>query len=70
MSRRTVNNARLWVWATAVLLMGVGRVAPAGDRATVLHLLVLDHESLTYYHHGAQRRLTDVHGHVIMKIIA
>ena len=37
--------------------------------ATVLHLLGLDHEKLTYYHNGAQRRLTDVHGHVIQKII-
>ena len=38
--------------------------------ATVLHLLGLDHEKLTYYHNGIQRRLTDVHGHVIRKILA
>jgi hypothetical protein len=38
--------------------------------ATVLHLLGLDHEKLTYYHNGAQRRLTDVHGHVIKNILA
>jgi hypothetical protein len=38
--------------------------------ATVLHLLGLDHESLTYYHNGAQRRLTDVHGRVIKQILA
>jgi hypothetical protein len=38
--------------------------------ATVLHLIGLDHESLTYYHNGAQRRLTDVHGHVIRKVLA
>ncbi len=38
--------------------------------ATVLHLLGLDHEKLTYYHNGAQRRLTDVHGHVIRGILA
>jgi hypothetical protein len=37
--------------------------------ATVLHLLGLDHERLTYYHNGAERRLTDVHGHVIEAII-
>jgi hypothetical protein len=37
--------------------------------ATVLHLLGLDHETLTYYHNGIQRRLTDVHGHVIKKIL-
>lgn len=38
--------------------------------ATVLHLLGLDHEQLTYYHNGAKRRLTDVHGHVIQTILA
>jgi hypothetical protein len=37
--------------------------------ATVLHLLGLDHEKLTYYHNGAQRRLTDVHGHVIQRLL-
>lgn len=37
--------------------------------ATVLHLLGLDHERLTYYHNGAKRRLTDVHGHVIRDIL-
>lgn len=38
--------------------------------ATVLHLLGLDHEKLTFRHNGADRRLTDVHGHVIKDIIA
>ena len=38
--------------------------------ATVLHLLGLDHERLTYYHNGTARRLTDVHGHVIRPILA
>ena len=38
--------------------------------ATVLHLLGLDHEQLTYYHNGIQRRLTDVHGEVIHGILA
>jgi hypothetical protein len=38
--------------------------------ATVLHLLGLDHEKLTFYHNGTRRRLTDVHGHVIKKILA
>ncbi len=38
--------------------------------ATVLHLLGLDHEKLTYYHNGAKRRLTDVHGHVLNSILA
>ncbi len=38
--------------------------------ATVLHLLGLDHEKLTFYHNGANRRLTDVHGRVIRDILA
>jgi hypothetical protein len=38
--------------------------------ATVLHLLGLDHERLTFRHNGADRRLTDVHGHVIREILA
>lgn len=37
--------------------------------ATVLHLLGLDHERLTFYHNGIQRRLTDVHGHVIRQLL-
>ena len=38
--------------------------------ATVLHLLGIDHERLTYRHNGIDRRLTDVHGHVIQEILA
>ncbi len=38
--------------------------------ATALRLLGLDHEKLTFYHNGIQRRLTDVHGDVIAKIMA
>jgi hypothetical protein len=38
--------------------------------ATVLHLLGLDHEKLTFYHNGIHRRLTDVHGHVIKPVLA
>lgn len=38
--------------------------------ATALHLLGLNHEKLSYYNNGIQRRLTDVHGHVIKQIIA
>ena len=38
--------------------------------ATILHLLGLDHEALTFKHNGIERRLTDVHGHVIKEILA
>ena len=37
--------------------------------ATMLHLIGLDHTKLTYYHNGAKRRLTDVHGRVIREIL-
>jgi hypothetical protein len=37
--------------------------------ATVLHLLGLDHERLTYYHNGAARRLTDVHGKPLVPVL-
>ena len=38
--------------------------------ATVLHLLGIDHEKLTVRHNGANRRLTDVHGHVVRAVLA
>jgi hypothetical protein len=38
--------------------------------ATVLHLLGIDHERLTYYHNGIQRRLTNVHGEVLHELIS
>ena len=38
--------------------------------ATMLHLLGIDHERLTVRHDGIDRRLTDVHGHVLHDILA
>lgn len=38
--------------------------------ATILHLLGMDHEKLTYRHAGRDFRLTDVHGKVVHDIIA
>ena len=38
--------------------------------ATILHLLGLDHERLSFYHNGIERRLTDVHGEVIEGILS
>jgi hypothetical protein len=37
--------------------------------ATILHLLGIDHEKLVYRHNGIDRRLTDVHGHVIKELL-
>ena len=36
--------------------------------ATILHLMGLDHERLTYFHQGRKESLTDVHGNVITAI--
>ena len=38
--------------------------------ATILHLLGIDHEKLTYRHAGRDFRLTDVFGHVAKEILA
>lgn len=38
--------------------------------ATILHLLGIDHLRLTVRHDGIDRRLTDVHGHVITEILS
>jgi len=38
--------------------------------ATVLHLLGIDHERLTFYHNGIKRRLTNVHGEVAKGLLA
>ncbi len=38
-------------------------------QATILHVLGIDHEKLTYRFQGRQFRLTDVHGHVVKEIL-
>ncbi len=47
-----------------------GRVHIHDWHATILHLLGLDHERLTYNHAGRDFRLTDVHGNVVRDILA
>ena len=37
--------------------------------ATILHLLGIDHEKLTFRHNGSDRRLTDVHGQVVRELL-
>jgi hypothetical protein len=37
--------------------------------ATILHLLGIDHTKLTFRHNGVDRRLTDVHGHVVGEVL-
>ncbi len=47
-----------------------GRVHLHDLHATLLHLLGIDHERLTYPHHGRDYRLTDVYGEVVQEILA
>ena len=39
-------------------------------QATLLHLLGIDHERLTFKHQGRRFRLTDVHGEIVKPILA
>ena len=49
----------------------VADIHPLYDfNATILHLLGLNHELLTFEHNGIQRRLTNVDGHVIREVLA
>ena len=49
----------------------VSDIHPLYDfNATILHLLGLEHERLTFEHNGIQRRLTNVEGNVIREMLA
>jgi uncharacterized protein (DUF1501 family) len=39
-------------------------------QATLLYLLGIDHEKLTFKHQGRRYRLTDVHGHIVKDVLA
>lgn len=47
-----------------------GKVHVHDVQATILHLLGLDHEKLTFTYQGRNFRLTDVHGHLIKPLLA
>ena len=47
-----------------------GRVSIHDWHATILHLLGMDHERLTYPYAGRDFRLTDVHGRVVTEVLA
>jgi len=47
-----------------------GKVHTHDWHATILHLLGLNHEELTYQHAGRDFRLTDVHGRVVSEVLA
>jgi len=46
------------------------RVHPHDVQATLMHLMGIDHERLTFKFQGRHFRLTDVHGHVVKPILA
>lgn len=61
----TFGESDEWSWKA------VNEVTDTYDfHATILHLLGLDHEKLSFRHSGIDRRLTDVHGRVISEILA
>ena len=47
-----------------------GQVHVHDLHATILHLLGLDHERLTYRYSGRDFRLTDVYGNVVKQILS
>jgi hypothetical protein len=47
-----------------------GKVHVHDLHATILHLLGLNHESLTFLHNGREERLTDVAGRVVQEVLA
>jgi len=47
-----------------------GKTSIYDFNATILHLMGLDHERLSFYHNGLERRLTNVHGHVVKQVLA
>jgi len=47
-----------------------GKVSVHDWHATILHLMGMDHEKLTYRHAGRDFRLTDIHGSVVKEILA
>jgi hypothetical protein len=54
-----------WAWRAAT-----GQTFSYDLHATILHLMGIDHTRLTFRHNGIDRRLTDVHGHVVDAILA
>ena len=54
-----------WAWRAAV-----NKTYCYDIHATILHLMGIDHEKLSVRHDGTDRRLTDVHGHVVKEVLA
>ena len=69
-------SVSLWDVDAAALTDAAEKLKPLGKvhihdlHATILHLLGINHEKLTYNYAGRDFRLTDVEGHVVKDIIA
>ncbi len=61
----SVGQSDEWSWKAATDI-----VTTYDFHATLLHLLGIQHEALSFRHSGIDRRLTDVHGHVINEILS
>ncbi|OWK37537.1 DUF1501 domain-containing protein [Fimbriiglobus ruber] len=61
----TYGKSDDWGWQAAE-----GKTYSYDLHATMLHLMGIDHERLTFRHNGVDRRLTDVHGHVVRDVLA
>jgi hypothetical protein len=60
----TCGESDPWGWKA------VTRLDTHDVHATILYLLGIDHEQLVVRHNGSDRRLTDVHGHVLDEVLA
>ena len=47
-----------------------GRASICDFNATILHLMGLDDDRLTFCHNGFERRLTNMHGEVVREVLA
>ena len=72
MARRRWREGRVYPWRNRRFGFRpvAGKVHLHDLHATMLHLLGLDHERLTYRHSGRDYRLTDVEGRVVKEILA
>ncbi|MCA8998151.1 MAG: DUF1501 domain-containing protein, partial [Planctomycetaceae bacterium] len=61
----TYGRSDDWAYQTAE-----GKTYCYDLHATILHLMGINHERLTVRQNGIDRRLTDVHGHVVKEILA
>ena len=70
MSRLLLTIAISLISAASLCAAQTNKVHMHHMHATILHLLGLDHEKLTYRYAGRDFRLTDVHGKVAHEILA